>query len=63
MKEAVPEAFLGATGVQHRSSFGVSDLGELTPSTERRSLSLALEPAATHAQTGLAEMVLKPLPG
>jgi hypothetical protein len=32
-------------------------LSELTPIAERRSLSLALESAATHAQTGLLEMV------
>ena len=38
-------------------------LGELTPSAERRSLSLALEPAATHAPTDLAEMVPAPLSG
>src|SRR5438132_2112990 len=30
-------------------------LGELTPSVERRSLSLAREPAATHAPTDLSE--------
>ena len=33
-------------------------LGELTPSVERFSRSLALEPAVTHALTDLAEMVL-----
>ena len=40
------------------SSFGVPSLGELTPSAERRSLSLAVEPAAIHAPTDLAEIVL-----
>ena len=38
-------------------------LGELAPSAERRSLSLALEPAPSHAPTDLTEMVLAPLPG
>jgi hypothetical protein len=38
-------------------------LGELPPSAERRSLSPALEPAATHAPTDLAKMVLAPLSG
>lgn len=37
-KEVAPEPFLGATGVPHHSSFGVSARGELTPSAERRSL-------------------------
>jgi len=37
--------------VKHRSSFGVPPLGELTPSAERRSLSLALEPAAAPCST------------
>jgi hypothetical protein len=47
---------------KRRSSFGVPPLGELTASAERRSLSLALEPAAAaHALTDLAEMGLKPL--
>jgi len=44
--------------VKHRSPFGVSPLGELTPSAERRSLSLALASAATQAPTDLVEMVL-----
>jgi len=38
-------------------------LRELTPSPERRSLSLAPEPSATHAPTDLAEMVLALLSG
>ena len=54
---------LSGGAVKHRSSFGVSPLGELTTSAERRSLSLALEPAATHAPTYRAEMVLAPLYG
>jgi hypothetical protein len=35
----------------------------VTLSAERRSLSLALEPAAIHAPTDLTEMVLAPLSG
>ena len=49
--------------VKHRSSVGVPLLEELTPSAERPSLSLALEPVVTHAPTDLAEMVLAPLSG
>lgn len=45
----------GRGGVKHRSSFGAPSLGELTPSAERHSLSLALEPEATHAPTDLAD--------
>ena len=54
------EPCLGATGGSGEalSSFVVPPLGELTPSAERRSLSLALEPTAPRASTDLAEMVL-----
>jgi hypothetical protein len=38
-------------------------LGELTPSPERRSLSLTFEPAATHAPTDLGELGQAHLPG
>jgi hypothetical protein len=42
---------------------GASSIGELTPCAERRSLSLALEPAAIHALAHLAEIVPAPLYG
>ena len=49
--------------MEHRFSFGIPSLVEVTLTAERRSLSLRLEPAAIHAPTDLAEMVLAPSSG
>jgi hypothetical protein len=51
------------SGLAYRRVLRAPLIGELTPSAERRSLSLALESAAAHAPTNLAEVVLVPLSG
>ncbi len=48
---------------KHRFSFKAPSLGELTPSAERRSLSLSFEPEAIHALIDLVEVVLASLSG
>jgi len=62
-KERFQNQFAALRGVKHRSSFGVPPLGKLTPSAERRNLSLALAPAATQALIDLVEIVLAPVSG
>ena len=48
---------------KHRFSFEAPSLGELTPSAERCSELLFLEPVVIHALTDLVEVVLASLSG
>ena len=48
---------------KHHFSFKAPSLEELTPSAERRSLSLSFEPEAIHALIDLVEVVLASLSG
>ena len=55
--------YLSLSDAEKQDEVRKTFFGELTPSAEQRSLSPALEPAAPHAPTDLAEMVLAPVSG